>query len=154
MLGSRDFAAHFDATTEIPLVNTIFLAAIRGGSSTVDDVYTAVEISVREQLREAAQHRNKERHAKLDNMIYYFEHYPEEACQYAEYYLWWETLSKEEKDKEREPTRIGAIADHQRQQPASEKQITYLRSLGYSGAVSSKKHASDIIEAITKQGAA
>lgn len=148
------FAAHFDTTREIPLVNKVFLDAIRGGAATVDAVYTRVEITLREGLRVAAKSRDTERHTKLDNIIYFFEHFPEEACDYAGYYLWWETLTKAEKDAIRAEVKPQYIEEAMRHQPASEKQVSYLRSLGYNGQVLSKKHASDIIDAITKQGAA
>lgn len=148
------FAAHFDAKTEIPLLNAILLTIIRDGTVDVDSAYTALEIALRDGLRAAASRRDKERHAKLDTIIYCFEHFPEEACDYIGYYLWWESLSPAEKQAEREPQRLAAVANHQRQHPASEKQMAYLRALGYSGPVASRKHASDIIEAITNRGAA
>lgn len=152
---TRDrFASHFDPTTEIPLVNHIFLRAIRGGASTIDGVYTRVEIALREDLRDAALRRDKERHAKIENIIYYFEHFPEEACDYARYYLAWERLTPEQKRAARaaqdNPGRDARMAT----QPASEKQIAYARSLGYTGEITSKLHASQIIDGLTKRGAA
>lgn len=147
------FAAHLTRDYE-PLFNALVLRVIRQGPTTEDQAYTDVEVTLRERLRGAARFRNKEEHSKLDHIIYLFEHFPDEAYGYVAYYVAWERLTPDQKATIKSARAQEGIGNHQRQQPASEKQIAYLRSLGYSGPVASKKHASDIIEAITKRGAA
>lgn len=141
----RAFLSYFPDARKSWVTN-LFLFAVREGADTVDAVYTAVDISLLDKLHRAAAYRDKEQHAKLDEMLYYFEHFPEEARAFARWALDWERLSPEEKVRIKAQKSAGHIKTVTQGQPPTERQIAYCRSLGHTGPITSKAHASEIIE--------
>lgn len=72
-----------------------------------------------------------------------------EALEYAKYCFDWEQLSYEEKDKIKRERGKTAILEHMEKEAPTEKQIKYLRSLGYVGAgPQSKGEACKLIDDI------
>ena len=147
----RAFLAFFPDHDKSHITN-IFLHAIRAGATNVDTVYRDVEVDLRERLREAALRRDKDTHAKIDTYLYYFEHFPESACDFAAWALDWERMTPAEKAREKAKKAAPHIHSHMQGQPPTERQIAYLRSLGWQGEITSKAHASDLITAL-KAGA-
>jgi hypothetical protein len=143
----RAFLAFFPDHDKSHITN-IFLHAIRAGAPTVDIVYRDVEVDLRERLREAALRRDKDGHAKIDTYLYYFEHFPDAACRFAAWALDWEKLTPEQKAKEKAKKAATHIHSYMEGQSPTERQIAYLRSLGWRGDITSKAHASDLISAI------
>lgn len=143
----RAFLAFFPDHEKSHLTN-IFLQAVRAGAADVDAVYVAVEVDLRERLRAAALHRDKDSHEKIDTYLYYFEHFPESACDFADWALAWERLTPAEKARERAAKAAPHVREHMAGQPPTERQLAYLRSLGWRGEVASKAHASELITAL------
>lgn len=143
----RAFLAHFP-DNEKSWITNVFLAAVRSGANTVDAVYTSVEVSLRERLRHAAKRRDKIDHEKTDHAVYNFEHYPEEACDFAEWALAWERLTPAEKAERKAENAKPHIRAYHEGQPPTDRQVAYCRSLGHTGPITSKAHASAIIETL------
>ena len=74
------------------------------------------------------------------------EYHPLDAIDFARWAVWYESLS----DEERTARKAERGELYRRQwmdtQPATSKQVSYLRHLGWAGKVKSKLHASELIE--------
>lgn len=147
----RAFLAHFPQEQRSQVTN-IYLSAVRQGARTAGDVLTRVTIDLHSRLRQAAQYRDKETHAKIDNIIYFFEHYDEDAEAFARWALAWERLSPTDKAKHKAGTAREAIRAHMDREDPTEKQIAYLRMMGYTGPIDSKAHASALIDIYMRGG--
>jgi len=73
------------------------------------------------------------------------------ALDYVRYLLDWESLPPEQKQKIKQTRGREYAKDYMRTQPATEKQLAYLKGLGYTGAApETKAHACELIDKILK----
>lgn len=147
----RAFLVHFPQEQKSHVAN-IFLAAVRQGAQTAGGVLTRVTIDLHERLRRAAHYRDKTEHTKIDNILYYFEHYDEDAEAFARWALAWEKLSPAEKARHKAGTAREAIRAHMDREDPTAKQSAYLRKMGYTGPIDSKAHASALIDIYLRGG--
>lgn len=70
------------------------------------------------------------------------EDHPEEAAALAAYCLWWEGLSPGEKAQLKAEASERHRVEWMRQQPATQKQVAFLRQLGHRGVVGDRQEAS------------
>jgi len=85
--------------------------------------------------------------ARLYLLVYQLD--PDAIYAGARWALWWESLSPAEKAAYRKPRQEAAQKAWMEQQPATEKQIAYLRFLGYSGPTpANRAEASRLIETL------
>lgn len=76
---------------------------------------------------------------------------PQAALGYAEYYIWWESLSKFEKEQHRAPKREQFKDEWMEQQPPTQKQLDLIAAKGYQGeAPDNRWAASRIIDRLLK----
>ena len=125
------------------LIMNQFLAAIREGGA-------AIASDVLDWVRWDTLNRRRSRYASQESIDLQCELASRlesaEAYKLAEYCLWWESLSRDEKEKVREPNKQIYIKKHMATQPPTEKQLNYLASLGCEEVPKSKADASDLIE--------
>jgi hypothetical protein len=71
---------------------------------------------------------------------------PPEWRPYCEWILEWERLPEAERERAKRDRGAEHRVRWMRTQPATAKQIDYLRALGYTGEIASKGHASELID--------
>ena len=124
----------------------MFCSAVRLGGRTVDAVLTAVRADVESRLRSARRYGDAARIQQFSAFRDYLDTEQVTARAYARWILGWESLSIAEKDK----VKAEQGAEHRQrwmaEQPATERQIQYLRALGWTAEVSSKAEASELID--------
>jgi len=74
------------------------------------------------------------------------ENHPDAAVALAEYCLWWESLPPAEKSRQKAESGERHRAEWMRRQPATQKQVMFLRQLGHRGPVGDRQKASAEIE--------
>lgn len=74
------------------------------------------------------------------------ENHPDAAVALAEYCLWWESLPPAEKSRQRAESGERHRAEWMGRQPATQKQVMFLRQLGHRGPVGDRQKASAEIE--------
>jgi len=83
--------------------------------------------------------------ARNERIVSPFDTYFDEAVDSARWAIQWDRLSDPEKQRVKAERWMA-------EQPPTEKQVKYLRSLGYDGEVESKLHASELIDRLLKEG--
>jgi len=138
----RDFLNHFEPRQRGHIAN-LFLHPVRRGMTEPCQIVSAVRHDL---LAEAIR---RKRWGKLDaaqwreQIVTEIDASPDEAVDYAKWAVWWESLSAQEKRRMKAEKWMA-------QQPATEKQTKYLRSLGYRGEIKSKLQASELIDKLLK----
>lgn len=120
----------------------LFNLAVRDGAKKPSQIIFAVLKRVDKYLSDP--YLSLERAALLDDFKKRLE--TMEAFEYANYVLNYEQLPAAEKLGIKEQRANEAKNSYLGQQPATEKQINYLRKLGYKGEIESKRHASLLID--------
>jgi hypothetical protein len=140
----RAFLEHFPANQR-STVSNLFLRQVRDGRTSPDSVRAGVYAEMRERLegpRWRGYDDSKDR-LILDMLRTHYD----DSVAYAGWCIAYEKLTPEEKQRWKN-SRPGPDLDNI---APSEKQVRYVRSLGYHGPIDSMKHASALIE-IYKRG--
>lgn len=124
----------------------LFLRSVRAGERTPDGVAREALNDLRAHLRESLASRVNTDTLALQRLISVVLAHPSEALLLAGEALAWESLPGHERTAIKD-----ARADHYRRewmeaQPPSEKQLAFLKVLGYLGPVQSKQHAGELID--------
>ncbi len=139
------FLAYFDNPRR-SFVTNLFLHAVRRGERTPRRVLAAVNAEIRA-CQERAQYWGREdsstRYDEAQEVILL---HPDEALAFCSWALDWERLTPAEKRHYRGAQGEQFRRDWMKQQPATDRQIAYVRALGYTGEVTSKAHASELID--------
>ena len=135
----RQLLAHYPEHQRSAIAN-LFLFAVRRGAGDPEAVLAAVLAELRGRLGTWGREDQAVR-AQLATLM----QHRADALDFAGWTIDWESLPREERERQK-----GERGDrHRRQwtdnQPPTEKQVGYLRSLGYTGEVRSKTHASQLI---------
>jgi len=140
LLSRLTFLSHFPPNQRATATNFL-LEAIRAGCNEPNQVVGyALETACRRCHLEAAQ-----------TFLSLFENNPEALLAGARWALWWESLSPEEKRRFREGRAEEAIERWMAEQPPTEKQLSYLASLGYRGPTPANRlEASRLIDELAK----
>jgi hypothetical protein len=143
--GSRHFLEHFEPRQRSHVVNC-FLEQIRMGKTQPERVISDIQKGIRDQNRRYLASGVLETVNRNNKFLDFLSAYKAEALSFVRWAIWWESLPREErsifKAKRGEQYRRLYLES----QPPTEKQISYLRSLGWTGEVKSKLHASELIE--------
>jgi hypothetical protein len=136
---NRAFLDHFDPTQR-GVVNNHFLAAVRAGAQTPEQVVRMVihqlEFAIRrdtlyrQQYGRATEDQNTTRKREVLNAI---AEYTEEALDEARWAIAWEKLTPAQKEQARRERAQPHIQTWMQGQPPSQRQLGYLAGLGYSG---------------------
>lgn len=153
MAGSKAFLDHFEDLKRSGVTN-LFLSAVRSGAQTVPGVLIAVDADLDRVLAIARQNRDARRLLIAAEIAAALIDHVEDARAFAQHCLDWEALPPAERAALKDQRAAEGRRQWMATQPATEKQIAYLRSLGYAGAVESKAHASDLIERYKRKGTA
>lgn len=141
----RRFQAHFEPRQRGHIANA-FLSPVRNGETEPHRVVSAVRHDLLAQAVKWKRWGNyPEGRKRNEQIVSLIDAYFDEAVDLARYYLWWEGLSEPEK-------RHMKAERWMAQQLPTEKQVKYLRSLGYTGQIESKLQASELIDKLLKEG--
>jgi len=140
---NRDFLNHFDPRQRATVAN-LFLPPVRQGVIEPHRIVSAVRHDLLMQAVRWKRWGNLKGKKHNEQIVSMIDLHFDEALDLARYYLWWESLSAEEQ------RRIKA-EKWMAQQQATDKQINYLRALGYAGEIESKLHASELIDKLLKE---
>ena len=130
-------------------VTNLFLSGPRGGLSDPQFIVADVISQVQQRLRRTTFEATAIRERLLLQTIQAF---PEEALGFAAWALAYVQMPEADRAEHKRQMQEAHIQRWLSNQPASERQINYLRSLGHQGEVASKLHASQLIEHMTKGG--
>ena len=141
----RRLLEHFEPRRRGHLTN-LFLCPVRQGIGNVEQIVDSVRAELRQQIARNRRYHNFSTVQSKQEYLTLLESHSEEAMDFARWAIWYEGLSDEE--------RIARKAErgefYRRQwmdtQPATEKQVSYLRHMGWTGEVKSKLEASELIE--------
>ena len=148
----RIFLDSFPPARRSYVANT-FLHAVRAGARTPEQVLAAVEAELR------AVHIRAQRWGGVDTIdrtkdIYAAlnEHH-DDALAFAAWAISWEALPPAERERQKQAKGEAHRRAWMEQQPATEKQVAYVRALGFTGEVTSKAHASQLIDQLRTRAA-
>jgi hypothetical protein len=148
--GRKKLLEHFEPSRRSFVANT-YLESIRAGIHHPFQVLTDVKHKLHEVIARSQRWGHlsdvAERNQKVLDILIDFH---DEAMEYAAYCLDWERLTPEQKSRIRGVQGEQYRRAHMEQQPATDKQIAYIRGLGYLGEVTSKAHASELIERLKR----
>jgi nitroreductase len=131
----RKFLEYFEPAKRSTVANT-FLTPIRKGMTDPDLIITEVYEKAR---------RDKEKHYISDTIFSYLS----EAFKYVSYLQDWEHLPDSEKQYYKNIQAKKAVKAYMAKEKPTDKQLSYLKALGYTGpAPESKADASELISTI------
>ncbi|MCZ6680295.1 MAG: hypothetical protein O7E52_23950, partial [Candidatus Poribacteria bacterium] len=143
----RRLLSRFEPRRRGHLAN-LFLSPVRQVISSVEQVVDSVRAELQQAIARNRRYRNFSTVQRKQEYLTLLESHPEEAIDFALWAVWYENLS----DEERTARKAEQGKLYRRQwmdtQPATDKQVSYLRHLGWTGEVKSKLHASELIERI------
>lgn len=142
---NRGFLNRFPQAHKSYVAN-LFLLSVRRGARTPDAVMASVRQELRTCQERARYWHNGESESRYTEVAATLNEHPAEARAYAQWALEWERLTPAEKERERNQNGEAYRQAWMRQQPATAKQRSYLAALGYEGEITSKQHASELID--------
>jgi hypothetical protein len=129
----------------------LFLAQARAGVTMPQAIILRVTADLQARIaaaRRYGQHDQEQRDQLILDAIY---SHVDEARDMAAWAVEWETTPREQREQVKAQRGEQYRHAYMASQPATEKQIGYLRKLGYAGAVNSKAHASELIDGLLSQ---
>ncbi len=90
--------------------------------------------------------------AKVGKWLALLDRHQGQALAYAQWCLDYEALPREERERQKRQKAEQYRTASMDCQPPTEKQVSYLRRLGYTGRLDSKAHASSLIDVFTRGG--
>lgn len=139
----RRFLQHFDANWRGHLTNE-FLGPVRHGVRDLKRICSAVFAEARRKA--AGQYTNATSRERYLSLLRWLVEDQEGALDFARSCIEYESLSPDEKTRRKEAHAAEGKRQWMERQPASERQLAYLRSLGCSQPANSMAEASDLIE--------
>ncbi len=150
---SKALLDHVPTGQRGPLSNRYRNVIRKGRAQTAVGVHGLVVAEVCEQLASAERwHPDSEYTLFLADLAALLCGHTDEGLAFAAYCLADEALPPEERRRRKAAQAAEAVRAHQDRQPPTEKQVAYLRRLGYTGAIDSKAHASSLIDIYTRGG--
>ena len=141
---SRRFLERFEPRQRGHIAN-LFLAPVGMGMTEPHRIVSAVRQGLLKQSVKCKRWGNLATVQRNEHIIQRIDAHFSEALDYARWAIQWDRLSYPEKQRVKAERWMA-------QQPATERQTKYLRSLGYDGEVESKLHASELIDRLLKEG--
>ncbi len=145
----RALLERFSSTRRSYVSNT-FLYSVRSGARTPAKVLADVEHELSETAIRSRRWGFSDTIERTESIYSILNEFHDEALAFAAWAIAWEALPPAE--RERQKAAKGAIHKqaYMEQQPATDKQVAYIRALGYEGPVTSKAHASTLIEQLKR----
>lgn len=146
----RRLLEHFEPRRRGHLTN-LFLYPVRQGISNVEQIVDSVRAELQQKIARNRRYYHFSTAERKQETLTLLESHSDEAIDFARWAVWYDSLSDEQ--------RIARKAErgefYRRQwmegQPLTEKQVSYLRHLRWTGEVLSKAHASELIDNLLKQ---
>lgn len=135
-----NFLTRFDANYTGAIGN-IFCQAVRTGADDVDDVLDYVARDCKNRLR--SEYATENRNANYRSLLHSLD--DAEAREFAEHILWREHLPRDEYDRLKSESRKSGASKYMGQIKPSEKQLSYLQSLGCPTVPTTMGEASELI---------
>lgn len=146
----RELLQHFPNNRRAYVANA-FLYAVRAGARTPLQVLIAVNHTLEETRARALRwSQTSDTAARSDDLYGVLHEHHDEAMAFARWALAWEALPQAERDRIKAEKGAVYRQAYMEQQPATDKQVAYLRALGYQGEVTSKAHASELIDQLQR----
>ena len=149
---SKAFLDRFDQPVKSTISN-LFLRPVRAGAAHFPRAVLA------EVLRElhgrrarAAAGGWRETLTLTDTILATITAHEQEAIAFGAWALEWEALPREERERQKRQKGEQYRTAHMGCQPPTEKQVGYLRRLGYAGPIDSKAHASSLVDIYVRGG--
>jgi hypothetical protein len=131
------------------LANT-FLYAVRAGAHTPARVLADVEHELREVAARSQHWGFSDTIERTNEVAAVLSAHRGEALAFAAWCIAYQALPPAEKERQKRAKREVHRQVYMEMQPATEKQIAYIRALGYHGVVTSKAMASSLIDKIRR----
>jgi hypothetical protein len=131
-------------------VANTFLYAVRAGARTPGKVLADVEHALSETAIRSRRWGFTETVERTEEVYSVLNEYHDEALAFAAWAIAWEALPPGEKARQKAAKGAPHRQAYLDQQLATNKQVAYIRSLGYHGPVTSKAHASTLIEQLKR----
>ncbi len=145
----RALLARFPNARRSYVANT-FLYAVRAGARTPAAVLAAVEHTLRETYARSQRWAFSDTTERTEEVSTVLNEHHDEALAFAAWAIDWEALSPGEKERQKAAKGAAHRQTYMEQQPPTDKQRSYLAALGYHGEITSKAHASDLIDKIRR----
>ena len=150
-MSNRRFLERFEPRQRSYIAN-LFLHQVRRGVTDPQRVYSGVRFDVSRQANRARLYGRiltVDRNGAILNAL---DEYRDEAIDYAKWAIEWDNLPDDEKQSIKRERSEVFIRERMAEQPPTDKQIKYLRSLGWQGEIESKLFASQKIDELLKAG--
>ncbi len=131
-------------------VANTFLYAVRAGARTPAKVLADVEHELSETAKRSRRWGFTDTVERTETMYSILNEYHDDALAFAAWAIAWEALPPGERERQKRAKGAPHRQAYMEQQPATDKQVAYIRSLGYQGVVTSKAHASTLIEQLKR----
>ena len=131
-------------------VANTFLYAVRAGARTPGKVLADVEHELSETAKRSRRWGFTDTVERTEMVYSILDEYHDEALAFAAWAIRWEALPPAERERQKQAKGAPHRQAYMEQQPATEKQVAYIRALGYHGPVTSKAHASTLIEQLKR----
>jgi hypothetical protein len=148
---SRAFLELFP-TPQRSLVVNMFLAPVRRGVSTPPAVVIAVRQDAGRRTAQALQCGDQAQHAKMIALLEALQAYSDEAQALAAWAIGWEATPPDQRERIKRERGEGYRQRWMAEHPPTERQLRYLRELGYRGQVASRLDASQLIDTLLNAG--
>ena len=131
-------------------VANTFLYAVRAGARTPLQVLASVNETLRETHARSQRWSFTDTVQRTEEVMAVLVDYHDEAMAFAAWAIRWEALPPAEKERQKAAKGASHRQTYMEQQPPTDKQRAYLAVLGYTGEITSKAHASDLIHKIRR----
>ena len=145
----RALLERFPGTRRSYVANT-FLYSVRSGARTPAKVLADVEHELSETAKRSRRWGFSETVERTEAVSSILNEWHDEALAFAQWAIDWEALPPAERERQKKAKGAVSRQAYMEQQPATDKQVAYIRALGYHGPVTSKAHASSLIEQLKR----
>ncbi len=156
---SRELLDFFPQPERSTIAN-LFLQQVRAGCPphghsadapwTADGVRLAVLVALTERLRRAFRHGWRDEYGRDGETIRILNAHQEAAIAFGQWAIEWEALPREERERRKRAQGDQYRTNYMDRQAPTEKQVEYLRRMGYDGPIDSKAFASSLIDCYTR----
>ena len=120
-----------------------FLAQVRAGRSDPQEIVSRVWAEATDKAVLSCSAEDRSKHLGLCLAL---EDHPEEAASLALHCLWWESLPPTERSRQKAESSERYRDEWMHHQPATQRQISFLQTLGFRGPVGDRQKASTEIQ--------
>jgi hypothetical protein len=145
----RAILERFPSTRRSYVANT-FLHSVRAGARTPHKVLADVEHALSETAKRSRRWGFTDTIERTESIYSILNEFHDEALAFAAWAIRWEALPPAERERQKKAKGAPHRQAWMEQQTATEKQVAYIRALGYEGPVTSKAHASTLIEQLKR----